>query len=62
LHLWCRGDVTGSSYGVGIDPCVRSCGGSGAKVEYPDDLSWSAKFKDMRGGCADIDDGEEEVS
>jgi hypothetical protein len=38
LHLWGGGDVTGSRYGVGIDPGVRGCGGGGAKVEYPYDL------------------------
>ena len=38
LHLWGGGHVTGSGYGVGIDPGVGGCGGGGAKVEYPDDL------------------------
>src|SRR5271170_5815232 len=38
LHLWGRVEVTGSGYGVGIDPGVGGCGGGGAKVEYPHDL------------------------
>jgi hypothetical protein len=51
--------VTGSGYGVGIDPGVGGCGGGGAKVEYPDDLG---KVRRVMVGEGNIDDGEEEVS
>lgn len=62
LHLWGGDGVTGSGYGVGIDPGVGCCGGGGAKVEYPDDLKRVSISEGNEGRGGNIDDGEEEVS
>ena len=49
MHLWCGRDLTGSAYGVGVDPGMGACSGGSAKVEYPHNLQYQRLWAGWRG-------------